>query len=87
MLSRITLICPLPTSWRMADSTCAKYCCVVSSRVPGGARTCRRIWPASTSGKKSRPSSGNSGSDSAMIARNASTVTFGCDSAQATALR
>ncbi len=40
----------------------AKYCCVCSRRVPGGARTCSRICPASTCGKKSRPSSGNSSS-------------------------
>ena len=32
-----------PTMRRMAASTCAKYACVDSMRVPGGARTCRRI--------------------------------------------
>lgn len=41
---------------RMAASTSSARRAVSSMRRPNGARMCRRIWPASTSGKKSRPS-------------------------------
>ncbi len=41
---------------RMAASTSSARRAVSSMRRPDGARMCRRIWPASTSGKKSRPS-------------------------------
>ena len=58
MLSRMV------SSWlagiisRMADSTWSAMRAVSSIRVPVGARMCSRIWPASTDGKKSRPSAG-----------------------------
>ncbi len=45
---------------RMRASTAATMRAVSSSRVPTGARRCRRICPASTCGKKSRPSHGTS---------------------------
>ena len=40
---------------RISFSIAAKRASVSSRRVPAGARTCRRIWPASTFGKKSSP--------------------------------
>ena len=43
------------TSSRIAASTSSARRAVSSMRVPVGARMCRRIWPASTLGKKSRP--------------------------------
>ena len=82
-----TLICCAPTRRRMAASTCAKSSWVVSRRVPGGARTCSRICPASTWGKKSRPICGNSASESTMSAMNAVTVGRACATAQDSTFR
>ena len=45
-------------SSRIAASTASARRAVSSIRVPVGARMCSRIWPASTLGKKSRPSTG-----------------------------
>ncbi len=87
MLSRITLICCAPTSCLMRLSTAAKSCCVLSRRVPGGARTCRRICPASTCGKKSRPSSGNSSSETSIKPRKAPPAYLGNARHQDNALR
>ena len=58
MSSRMSVNSAGGMTWRMEFSTCAKYCSVSSMRVPAGARTCMRIWPASTCGKKSSPSMG-----------------------------
>jgi hypothetical protein len=43
---------------RIATSIASAMRAVSSMRVPVAARKCRRIWPASTVGKKSRPSTG-----------------------------
>ena len=63
MLSRIMARSLSGTTSRMASSTCPKIRSVCSMRVPAGARTCSRIWPASTLGKKSSPIRGNSASE------------------------
>ena len=52
-------------------STSSASRAVSSMRVPVGARMCRRIWPASTLGKKSRPSTKNRPHDSTQNPRNA----------------
>ena len=63
-LSRMVSSWSFGTSSRMAASTSSASRAVSSMRVPVGARMCRRIWPASTLGKKSRPSTGYSRQDS-----------------------
>ena len=57
-LSRIVSSWSFGISWRIAASTSSARRAVSSIRVPVGARRCRRIWPASTLGKKSRPRKG-----------------------------
>ena len=57
ILSRIVVISSLGISCARWPPRPRRKCGSVSSShdVPGGLRTCRRIWPASTLGKKSRP--------------------------------
>ena len=55
MLSRIKSIRSCGKIFRISASTEAKITSDCSMRVPGGGTTCRRIWPESTYGKKSRP--------------------------------
>ena len=57
-LSRMVSSSSFGTSWRIAASTWSAMRAVSSMRVPVGARRCRRICPASTLGKKSRPRNG-----------------------------
>ncbi len=52
------------TNWRIRASTSSAARAVSSMRVPVGMRMCRRTWPASTAGKKSRPSAKNRPHDS-----------------------
>jgi len=52
MLSTILSISTGGMIWRMACSTRSHRRAVSSMRVPVGARTCMRIWPESTVGKK-----------------------------------
>ncbi len=58
MLSRIIARSLAGTISRITSSTWPKTRSVSSMRVPDGARTCSRNWPASTAGKKSWPSHG-----------------------------
>ena len=55
MLSMMVSISLGGITWRISRSISAKITSVCSMRVPEGARACRRIWPESTVGKKSRP--------------------------------
>src|SRR2546426_8267245 len=59
----MSLISPGGIVARISSSTALKICSVVSMRVPVVARTCRRNCPASTVGKKSRPTQGNARSE------------------------
>ncbi len=52
MLSTIAPVCAGGMILRMAFSTSPKRAAVSSIRMPTGARTCIRIWPPSTCGKK-----------------------------------
>ena len=63
MLSRIMERSPSGTTLRIASSTRPKSASVSSIRVPAGARTCSRNWPASTAGKKSWPRKGKRASE------------------------
>ena len=69
MLSIIVTISLFGITPSTSDSTRAKSFSVNSMRVPGSARTWKRICPASTEGKKSRPRWGK------RLAREATTKT------------
>ena len=56
------------TSSRIAASTWSAARAVSSMRVPVGMRMCRRSWPESTAGKKSRPRMGYRPQDSTQNA-------------------
>ena len=75
MLSRIMARSLSGTTSRMASSTWPKIRSVSSMRVPAGARTCSRNWPASTLGKKSWPMQGNSASEPRAKPSSTATVT------------
>ncbi len=60
-----------------------EYCSVSSMRVPAGARTCRRIWPASTCGKKSVPSMGVSARQTATSRKKQTATNLRCARAEA----
>ena len=59
MLSRITVSSSAGMTLRIVVLDLREVCSVSSRRVPAGARTCRRICPASTCGKKSRADEGD----------------------------
>ena len=65
---------------RISASTASARRAVSSMRVPVGARMCRRICPASTVGKKSRPKNGNSAHESTQKPRNSTMKRARCES-------
>ncbi|MNR06698.1 hypothetical protein D3C85_1227830 [compost metagenome] len=66
---------------RIASSTCAMVRLVVSRRVPTGVRTCIRICPESTAGKKFRPRDGTSAKDTKMKPNTVTSTILRCSSA------
>ena len=71
MLSSMVSICAGGMTVRMSSSMRANRFSVSSMRVPGVPRTCSLMSPASTLGKKSRPTSGNRNSEAVTNDRKA----------------
>ena len=71
MLSIIVSISRGGITSRISRSIAANLTSVSSRRVPAGARACSRIWPESTLGKKSSPTSHTRPSEAIEIAMKA----------------
>jgi len=78
MMSSIVWVSSRGMTFRMESSICANFRSVSSMRVPGTPRTCSLMSPASTVGKKSRPTSGNRASETPTKARKPETTSARC---------